>query len=106
MPRQWWLVRVVGLCGVVTAAVVAQAPTSALDKATEKWVTETHKKMTLEDKVGQLLVSSLPSTYLSTDSKEFDDLVRTTRDYHMGGFHVFGGAEPAPSVLLNPTYGT
>ena len=25
---------------------------------------------------------------------------------HVGGFHVFGGSEKAPSVLLNPTYGT
>ena len=28
------------------------------------------------------------------------------RDYHVGGFHVFGAIEPAPPVLLNPGYGT
>ena len=28
------------------------------------------------------------------------------RDYHVGGFHVFGASQPAPSVLLNSGYGT
>ena len=28
------------------------------------------------------------------------------REYHVGGFHVFGATQPAPSVLLNPGYGT
>ena len=28
------------------------------------------------------------------------------RDYHVGGFHVFGASQAAPSVLLNAGYGT
>jgi beta-N-acetylhexosaminidase len=28
------------------------------------------------------------------------------REGHVGGFHVFGGGEALPSVLLNPVYGT
>ena len=33
-------------------------------------------------------------------------LTRLVREYHVGGFHVFGASQPAPSVLLNPSYGT
>src|SRR6266545_5757839 len=71
-----------------------------------RWVAATLKKMTLDDKVGQLLVSSFGSEYLSTDSREYDALVKSIHDYKIGGFHVFGGTEPAPDVLLDAHYGT
>jgi beta-glucosidase-like glycosyl hydrolase len=107
MLRHSWLLRAVAVCAVISTALVAQSPAPPpLDKTAEKWVDTTLRKLTLEDKVGQMLVSSLPSTFLSTDSQEFEDLARTTRDYHIGGFHLFGGVEPAPAVLLNPTYGS
>jgi beta-N-acetylhexosaminidase len=62
--------------------------------------------MSLADKVGQLVVSSISSTYLSSDTETFDTLSRKVRDLHLGGFHVFGGAEPIPNVLLNNNYGS
>jgi len=104
------LVRVL-TCSVVlaSAAVLSSAQGTdplALDKTAEKWVQSTFKKMTLEDKVGQLLVSSFQSSFLSTDSDAFAELSKAVRDYHVGGFHVFGASELAPPVLLNPAYGT
>lgn len=95
------------LCMAV-AAVAAQPPPASrpLDAVAEKWVQATLKKMTLEEKVGQMLVSSFFSTYLSTDSAEFEALTKAVHEQHVGGFHVFGGRELAPPVLLNPTYGT
>ena len=60
--------------------------------------------MTLDDEVGQLLVSSFDSEYVSTDSRAYDALVKTVHEYRVGGFHMFGGAEPAPDVLLDPHY--
>ncbi|HXW06434.1 MAG TPA: glycoside hydrolase family 3 protein [Vicinamibacterales bacterium] len=72
----------------------------------EKWVQSTLKKMTLDQRIGQLIVSSFQSSYLSTDSQEFDRLLTAVREYHVGGFHVFGASEAAPPVLLNPAYGT
>src|SRR3954471_6139839 len=77
-----------------------------LDPDAEKWVAATLKKMTLDDKVGQLLVSSFGSEYLSTDSSEYDALVKSVHEYRIGGFHVFGGTEAVPDVLLDPNYGT
>jgi beta-N-acetylhexosaminidase len=77
-----------------------------LDAEGERWVASTLKRMTVDEKVGQLLVSSFGSDYVSTDSKEFDALVRTVQDSHVGGFHVFGGSDPAPDVLLDAHYGS
>ncbi|HEX6975049.1 MAG TPA: glycoside hydrolase family 3 protein [Vicinamibacterales bacterium] len=88
------------------SVLLAQSQPLAIDKDGEKWVQATLKKMTLDEKVGQMLVSSFQSNYTSTDSKAFDELVKAVHELHVGGFHVFGGSELAPSVLLNNTYGS
>ena len=87
---------------------VAAAPRDpfTLDRAAERWVEQTMKKLTRDEKIGQLIVPSFESNFLSTDSDTFEMLTRLVRDYHVGGFHVFGASQPAPSVLLNPGYGT
>jgi len=99
------VLKILSLLLAASALLVAQHP-EPLDKAAEKWVQSTFKKMTLEDKVGQLLVSSFQSSFLSTDSADFDTLARAAGEIHVGGFHVFGATELAPPVLLNPAYGT
>jgi len=87
--------------------IAAQAPQpSASDRAAARWVEDTFKKMTLDDKVGQLVVSSVQSTYLASDTDLFEQLAMKVKQLRLGGFHVFGGAEPVPSVLLNPGYGS
>lgn len=93
---------------LVAGVVPAQMPSfsSVADRAADKWVQSTLARMTIEEKVGQLLVSSFQSSFISTDSRTFDELAKAVHDYHVGGFHVFGASEPAPGVLLNPTYGT
>jgi beta-glucosidase-like glycosyl hydrolase len=97
-----------GLLLVLVSVSVAarQAPNPLeVDKAAEHWVQATLKKLTLEEKVGQLLVSSFYSNFTSTDSDEFDRLVKAIHEYGVGGFHVFGATQPVPPVLLNNAYG-
>jgi beta-glucosidase-like glycosyl hydrolase len=101
------------LCAALVAGLALSAAASGqdshaapLDKTAQAWVHTTLKKMTLEDRVGQLLVSSFQSSFLSTDSDDFNDLVKAVRESRVGGFHVFGASELAPPVLLNPAYGT
>ncbi len=88
--------------------VAAAAPRDpfTLDRAAERWVEQTLKTLTPDEKIGQLIVPSFESNFLSTDSEAFEQLARLVRDYHVGGFHVFGASQPAPSVLLNAGYGT
>ena len=56
----------------------------------------TKARLTVDQKIGQLIVPSFESSYVSVDSDVFDQLSRLVREYHVGGFHVFGGREPAP----------
>jgi beta-N-acetylhexosaminidase len=99
--------RVLAVACVCGAGIIA-APRDpfTLDRAAERWVEQTLKRLTPDEKIGQLIVPSFESNFLSTDSDAFDMLTRMVREYHVGGFHVFGASQPAPSVLLNAGYGT
>jgi beta-N-acetylhexosaminidase len=101
------LLAVVCLCGTLFGPMSARAPENqALDRTARRWVEQMLEKLSLDEKVGQLIVPSFESNFLSVDSDAFDQLAKLVREYHVGGFHVFGASEPAPSVLLNPTYGS
>lgn len=100
------LARVAPVLVVAGAVVVAAPAPRVLDRDAARWVDETLKKLSVDEKVGQLIVPSLESNYLSTDSVRFDELARLVKEYHVGGFHVFGATQPAPPVLLNASYGT
>jgi beta-N-acetylhexosaminidase len=102
MRRCFIVVAVVLACAVIEAA----RDPFTLDRDAARWVEQTLKKLTPDEKVGQTIVPSFDSTYLSSDTDIYDQLVRLARDYHVGGFHIFGGTEPIPSVLLNSSYGS
>ena len=106
MPTRFSLALAACACAVLLTPARAQSPVAPgrLDKDAERWVAETLKKMTLDDKVGQLLMPAFDSDFVSTDSDKYDALVKEIQDYHVGGFHVFGAARPAPDVLLDAHY--
>jgi beta-glucosidase-like glycosyl hydrolase len=87
---------------LLTFTISAQAP---LDKSGRQWVDATLKKMSLEQLVGQMIFAPFQSTYLSSDSDEYESLVKLVRDAQIGGVIAFGGTEPVPQVMLNNTYG-
>src|SRR5262249_22833789 len=93
---------------LLVAAAVAAAPRDpfTLDRDAEQWVDRTVQTLSADEKIGQLIVPAFDSNFVSTDSDIFDTLSKLVRDYHVGGFHVFGATIPAPPVLLNAGYGT
>ncbi|HEX8030147.1 MAG TPA: hypothetical protein VF491_16855, partial [Vicinamibacterales bacterium] len=99
MPRAL-LVGVAALLATLTAS--AQP---ALDKTARTWVETTIKKMSLEQLVGQMIFAPFQSTYLSSDSDEYEALVKLVRETQIGGVIAFGGTEPIPQVMLNSAYG-
>ena len=96
------------LLALVSAALLAASadpPRPPLDKAAEKWVQDALKGLTLDEKIGQLLVPAINSVYTPTDSDIEEQKQHLVRDLHVGGIHVFGGAEVMPQAMLNPNYG-
>jgi len=83
----------------------AQSGQPSLDKAARAWVDATLKKLTLEQMVGQMMFAPFNATYLSSDTDEYDALVKLVHETQIGGVIAFGGTEPIPQVMLNNTYG-
>ena len=61
------------------------------------------KKLTPDEKIGQLIVPSFESNFLSTDSDTFETKLCASITSVV---FTYSSVQPAPSVLLNPNYGT
>lgn len=57
-----------------------------LDKAGEKWAQKSLKKMTLEQKVGQMFMIWSHAQFLNINGQAYVNLRDTMRKYHLGGF--------------------
>jgi len=68
-----------------------------LDKDGEKWAEKTLKKMTLEEKVGQLFMVWARVQFDNVDSAEYKRMYDAINKYHVGGFGV---TVPVESGLL------
>ncbi len=97
--------RLLPVMAVLLLATIGPAAQPALDKAAQQWVEATLKKLTLEQLVGQMIFAPLNSTYLSSDTDQYDALVKLVHESQIGGLVAFGGTEPVPNVMLNNTYG-
>lgn len=100
-PRIRATVAALSLGTLVLAGPAAQ---DVLDPEARRWVEDTLAGMTLDEKVGQLILPSFRSVYISSDSQTYDELVTLVHEQHVGGVHLFGARPAAPDVLLNPTY--
>ena len=96
-----------GICAtcIIAALSIATGAEAPLDKAARQWVDGTMKKLSLEQIVGQMIFAPFQSTYLSSDSDAYDQLVKLVHESHIGGVIAFGGSEAIPQVMLNNTYG-
>ena len=57
-----------------------------LDRAGEKWAQKTLRRMSLEQKVGQLFMIWSYAQFVNLNSPEYISLRDTMRKYHLGGF--------------------
>src|SRR5277367_4849179 len=79
------------LCLIFVMTLAGRASKSATAKpqrpaADSPWVEKTLKRMTLREKLGQLLVVYFFGEFTSTESGEYKDLVRQVTENHVGGF--------------------
>ena len=67
----------------------------------EAWVEKALKAMTLDEKVGQLLIPTVTGGFRNTESDDFQKLRHDVVDLHVGGYHTFGGDAAGVASLLN-----
>lgn len=66
-----------------------------------KWADKQLKRMTLEEKIGQIIAVGVNATYLNQDSGAFKDLRHQIVDNHVGGIILFRGPVYESVVLVN-----
>lgn len=82
-------------------AIVSHASQLTLSTADERWVERTLRGMTLDQKIGQLLIPATTSVFRSDAHEEFEKIRKDIVDYHVGGYHVFPGDPAAVAVNVN-----
>jgi beta-N-acetylhexosaminidase len=67
----------------------------------QKWADKELKRMSLEEKIGQLVAVGVNATYLNQDSEAFKDLRHQIVDNHVGGIVLFRGPVYESVMLVN-----
>src|SRR6202140_720052 len=62
--------------------------TAELSPESERWVAQTLKSMSLDEKIGQLFAVWAYGSFLSTESLEYRDLLRDVEEKHIGSFAI------------------
>jgi len=66
----------------------AKSPLKKLTPAAQQWVDATMRKMSVEEKIGQLLFTTYHGTFTSTDSPPYQQMLHSVKDLHVGGFII------------------
>ncbi|MDQ6651761.1 MAG: hypothetical protein M3Y84_03355, partial [Acidobacteriota bacterium] len=66
-----------------------------------KWSNNELRRMTLDEKIGQLICVAVNATFLNQDSDAFKALRRQVEDNHVGGIILFRGPVYESVVLVN-----
>ena len=75
------------------------------DRDGEKWASKTLRKMSIDEKVGQLIMPWARVQFLNSNSPEYLVLRENLRKYHVGGFAVSVPVEGS-FLMYNEPYGT
>jgi beta-glucosidase-like glycosyl hydrolase/CubicO group peptidase (beta-lactamase class C family) len=82
------------------------APKSAeLSSESERWVAQTLKTMSLDEKIGQMFAVWAHGAFISTESQAYKDLLRDVEEKHIGSFAVQTQGSPL-GVVRSQVYPT
>ena len=82
------------------AALVAftAVTASAQDRRTEAWIERTLRSMSVDEKIGQLIVPPVAGGFRNVQSPEFEKIRTQLTQLHLGGMHVFGYSSHRPQA--------
>jgi beta-N-acetylhexosaminidase len=86
----------------VVQSWAASGPAIHLDKKGERWAEKTLHKMSLEEKVGQMIMVWARVQFLNVESPEYLQLRDEMAKYHVGGFGVSVPTEGAQLLKSEP----
>ena len=84
----------------LVASSLSHAQTSSLTEEAQGWVESTLEKMSLDEKIGQVMIGSTDSDFTNIGSDKFQEIRKNIRRYHVGGYHAFGGELLSAAFLI------
>jgi beta-N-acetylhexosaminidase len=79
--------------------------TAELSPESERWVAQTLKSMSLDEKIGQLFAVWAYGSFLSTESQDYKDLLREVEEKHIGSFAIQTQGSPT-GIVRSQVYPT
>src|SRR5713101_79732 len=76
-----------------------------LSPAANAWVEATLRKMTVDEKIGQLLFTTYHGSFTTTDATAYQQLLHDVQDLHVGGFIVITHGSPL-GIVKSQAYPT
>ncbi|MBD0370513.1 MAG: hypothetical protein ICV60_06730 [Pyrinomonadaceae bacterium] len=71
------------------------------ERARAEWVENSLQEMTLEEKVGQLIMPDTTGVLMHEESREFRRLAEAIERFHVGGFIIYSGDALTTAALTN-----
>ena len=72
----------------------SKSAAKSMSPAASAWVESTLRKMTVDEKIGQLLFTTYHGSLTATDSDTYKQLLHDVQDLHVGGFIVITHGSP------------
>ena len=103
MKRIWLTLLLLSTSNVLASLPVSAQKTKPAPIDTP-WVEKTLASMTIDEKIGQLIIPATVGMFLSQDSEVFQQARRDITEFHVGGYHMLGEVnnlhEPAGVALF------
>jgi beta-N-acetylhexosaminidase len=90
------------LAATIAAQCAVAAPPVHLDRSGERWAAATLRKMTPEEKIGQMIMPWARIQFLNSESPEYLELRDEITKYHVGGFGVTDVVEGSQLIMSEP----
>lgn len=86
---------------MLNAGFADQAIPQALDQDTEKWVNETLKQMSIDEKIGSVICAITSGKLMAEDTESWQRLRSEVTDFHIGSYITYQGSTLGTAWLTN-----
>ena len=100
--RRWSWMGAAAMIAAIAAQCAVAAPAVHLDRRGERWAAATLRKMTLEEKIGQMIVVWAKVQFMNPESPEYIELRDEMAKFHVGGFGVTDPVEGSQLFMSEP----
>jgi len=87
------------------AGIPGKSAFKKLSPAANAWVESTLRKMSVDEKIGQLLFTTYHGSFTATDTAAYQQILHDVNDLHVGGFIVITHGSPL-GIVKSQTYPT